>query len=441
MPELFAIPNDAITLPKLAGTERTNRLLKITQWWNYYEGDQKKFLKIKDGDPDYNTIVNLCARVVDQSVNFMVGTVPTFELQNQTTSDVLDAWLKVNDFEDFINDLMTMASVTGHAFVKLLKEDGQNVRPIVLDTSLVSVFWDPKDKSKAVAYMITWTDSQNNQIREDHVCLGETWEIRSFTGKGNEWASIGVTRWPYPFSQIVEWKNLPSPRGYYGKSDIESVVNLNDAYNFRLSNNNKILFIHAHPRTIAFGVGKDQLQKTAVDGLWSIPDANARVENLEMQSDLESSRLNAHEIKADFFSDSQTVDLAVVKDKAGSLTNFGLKLLFTEALAKNNKKRRLAGRGLANMLTCVGTLLGQSWDGVKVIWGDPLPENRVEQVSNAKEEIAMEISSRQTQSERLGYDWDREQKQIADEKAASATNLGALLMNNLRDANSGNNAG
>lgn len=439
MPGLSMIPTDATVLPKLAATERTNRLLKLTQWWNYYDGDQKKFLKVRDGDPDCNTIVNLTARVVDQSVNFMVGTVPTFDLpgENKTQSEtMLDAWLKVNDFEDFVNDLFVMAAVTGHAYVKLVKEEN-NVRPIVLDTGLVTAYWNPMDKSKPMAYMIMWTDSENNQVREDHVNLGASWEIRSYTGKGNEWTATGTQPWSYPFAQIIEWKNLPNPRGYYGKSDVEAVVNLNDAYNFRLSNTNKILYIHAHPRTIAFGVEKDQLQKTAIDGLWTIADKEARVENLEMESDLESSRANANDIKSDFFSDAQTVDLATVKDKAGALTNFGLKLLFTEALGKNAKKRRLAGRGLANLITCVGTLMGQMWNGVKVVWADPLPENKVEQVTNAKEEIAMKVSSRQTQSERLGYDWQRELKQMADEKQADTMDLGTMLMNNLRDANSG----
>lgn len=338
MPELSIIPTDAVILPKLAGTELTNRKLKISEWWDYYYGTQKKFLKVRENEPDCNVIVNLTARVVDQSVNFMVGTVPTFDLpgEDKQSETILDAWLKVNDFEDFVNDLMTMAAITGHAFVKLVKE-GDNIRPVVLDSSLVTVFWDPTDKTKAKAYMIAWTDSQNNQVREDHINLGSSWEIRSYTGKSDAWTMTNTQIWSYPFAQIVEWKNLPNPRGYYGKSDIENVIQLNDAYNFRLSNTNKILYIHAHPRTIAFGVGKDQLQKTAIDGLWSITDKDARVENLEMQTDLESSRANANDIKSDFFADSQTVDLSTVKDKAGALTNFGLKLLFTEALSKNDR--------------------------------------------------------------------------------------------------------
>jgi hypothetical protein len=347
MPYLSSIPTDSTVLPKLGSAELVHRVLKNNLAWQYYDGEQKKFLKVKEGEIDHNIVVNLCARVVDQSVNFMVGSVPTFDLpgEDQNSETILDAWLKANDFEDFINDLMIMSAITGHAFVKLLPDGAGNVRPIVLDSSLVTVFWDPGDKSKVLAYMIKWSNPDTTGFREDHINLGASWEIISYTGKGEEWTETGREFWQHPFAQIVDWKNLPNARGYYGKSDLDSVIPLNDAYNFRQSNTNKILYIHAHPRTIGVGLEKTQIEKTSIDGLWTIPEG-ADLKNLEMQSDLESSRANANDIKADFFSDSQTVDLAVVKDKAGSLTNFGLKLLFTEALSKNNKKRRLAGRGV-----------------------------------------------------------------------------------------------
>lgn len=441
MPELATIPSDSSELPKLASVELTGRAINHTLWWDYYEGRQKKFLKVREGEPDYNTIVNLCARVVDQSVNFMIGTLPTFDLpgddaQTKANEAVISAWLDSVDFEDFANDLMTMQSVTGHAFVKLM-QTGDTVRPVVLDSSLVTAFWDPFDKTVANAYMILWSNADGLQMREDHIKLGNSWEVISYTGKGGSWSETGRFSWPYPFAQIVEWKNLPNPRGYYGKSDLEQITTLNDAYNFRLSNTNKILYIHAHPRTIAFGVDRDQLGKTAVDGLWFVPDSSARLENLEMQSDLESSRANAMDIKGDFFSDSQTVDLSVIKDKAGQLTNFGLRLMFSEALSKNGKKRRLAGGGLAEVVMRAGTLMGLDWTGARVIWGDPLPENKNEQVQNAKEVISMKIASRQTESEALGYDWERESKRIAEETKAGALEIGKILAANLDKANGG----
>lgn len=187
-----------------------------------------------------------------------------------------------------------------------------------------------------------------------------------------------------------------------------------------------------------FGIRKQDIQTTSIDGFWAIPDANARVENLEMQSDLESSRLQAQEMKADFFSDSGTVDLATVKDKAGELTNFGLKLLFTDALAKNAKKRMLAGRGLSEMLRRVGVILGVDWTGVTVQWADPLPQNTVEQVANAKEAIAMGVASRQTEAERLGYDWEREKERRVEEEQDGQVRAGEALAAALTRFDQGN---
>jgi len=430
----------------LAASELASRRIDHDTRWDYYEGKQKVFLKIREGEPDYNVIVNLAARVVEQSVNFLIGKMPQFDLpgddeKTASMEKMIVAWLERYDGEELLNDLFTTGAVCGHVFVKLVM-DGQDVRPTYLDPSLVTVFWDPTDKSRPVGYMITWDEQRGNEVvihREDHMRSenGTNWVIRSYTGNGATWTIAGEDMiWPYPFSQIVDWKNLPNPRGYYGKSDLEKgILRLNDIYNFRQSNTNKILYIHAHPRTVAFGVDRTKIQNTTIDGLWTIPETNADVKNLEMQSDLESSRQHALDMKADFFGDAQMVDLSALKDKIGQITNFGLRLMFAEALAKNRKKRLLAGRGLAEMIRRAGEIMRLDWSGISVTWDDPLPENENEQVTNAKEKIAMKVASRQTEAERMGYDWERERKRMDEERAQTGYNLEQALLNAMRDPN------
>lgn len=95
-------------------------------------------------------------------------------------------------------------------------------------------------------------------------------------------------RWGYEWPPILDWKNLPNPHQYYGLSDLE-MADLNDAVNFIASNTGRIIKVHAHPKTIGVGVlGKD-VQETSVDSFWTIPNADAKVYNLEMQSELRSS--------------------------------------------------------------------------------------------------------------------------------------------------------
>ncbi len=443
MPGLNSFPINADVLPKLAGVERPQRMLEMAQRWDYYDGQHKKFLKQREGEPDYNVIVNLCRRVVEQSVSFLAGERPQFDLPGESEEieaqeAVLNAWLDAHDVEEWLPDLLTTSAVTGHAFVKLIPDAARDdVRMIALDPMLVSAFWKADDKSQTVGYMIWWEEVVDNQVvsyREDHL-LDErgVWVIIHYRGSGDSWVEQGREDWPYPFAQIVDWKNLPNPRGYYGRSDLSGMLSLNDAYNFRQSNTNKILYIHAHPRTMAFGVQMGDIQKTAIDGFWAIPNPEARVENLEMQSDLESSRKQAEDMKADFFNDAQMVDVSSVKDKVGALTNFGLRLMFAEALAKNRRKRTLAGRGLAEMVRRAGVMLGVNWDGCKVGWQDPLPDNIIEEISVAKETIGMGISSRQTQSEKMGYDWERESQRMADEQAQRDARLGDMLLEGMQD--------
>ena len=430
-------------LVRLASHELSARRARFDELWAYYEGQQRKYLKVREGEPDYNVIVNLCARVIDQSVNLLLGEAPQFDLEGNdqsTAQDELNGWMDTADLEEFLIDLFTMAGVTGHAFVKLQPGEDGLTRPVALDAGLVSVFWDARDKSEVLGYMILWSEGGKETYREDHWRAenGQSWEVVFYEGNGRDWIEQSRETWPYPFAQIVDWKNLPNPRGFYGRSDIEKVIGLNDAYNFRVSNTNKILYIHAHPRTIGFGVRKSDVQATSIDGFWDIPDKDAKMQNLEMTSDLESSRRHAEEMKSDFFGDAQTMDLSTVKDKAGALTNFGLRLLFTEALAKNAKKRMAAGRGLSEMVRRSGTMMGKDWTGVTTVWADPLPENRTEQIANAKETIDMGVASKQTESEHLGYDWGREKAQMEEEQGASQARLGASLANALRGFDQGN---
>jgi hypothetical protein len=72
---------------------------------------------------------------------------------------------------------------------------------------------------------------------------------------------------------------------------------------------------------------------------------------------------------------------------------------------------------------------------VKVVWSDPLPENKVEQIQNAKEIVAMKLASKETESTHLGYDWKKESERIDAETKAAQKNLGEIIMDNLRDKN------
>jgi hypothetical protein len=126
------------------------------------------------------------------------------------------------------------------------------------------------------------------------------------------------------------------------------------------------------------------------------------------------------------------VDSETVKDKVGALTNFGLRVLFKNELAKNSTKQLLYGDLLLNVNNRILRLSGfegENADPGKVVFGDPLPVDDREEIATTKEEIALGLLSLESGAKRRNIDWKVEQGRLAKEKAASSTLGGDMIRN------------
>jgi hypothetical protein len=434
MPELTAYDfNHPKALEDLAATETSTRRSTIDKAWAYYEGNHARPLKVRPGQADDNVIINMAKRVVNQTVFLLFGKVPKIALPEQkgpgdtgdapkTTpaQEALDRIWEANLAEVFLHNLGTAGSLAGHNYVKLVPEPSHpaGVRLIRQEARNMNVFWLPDDRDHVVAYKIQWR-SGDVQYRQDIINLESTWLIRDMR-RGDDtdanWSVTGEETWPYDFAPIVDWQNLPDADGYYGQSDLENPA-LNDNLNLAASNINRILKHHAHPKTIGVGMTPDQVKDTAVDGFWAVPNTNAHIFNLEMVSDLNSSMAFAQFIQATFYGEHSAVDIASIKDRLGQLTNFGLRMLFWDALNKNDVKRALYGQGLARISQRALALIGYRDQALPTVqWGEALPFNLMEQVQALEKELDLGLVSRETSAGELGRDWETEQGRMAKEK-------------------------
>jgi len=416
-------------LDDLAQTEYRERQDAIARRWKYYRGEFAKPLKVRQNQPDDNITLNMARQIVSQSVYLLFGVPPRFDLPTpedvevHPSEEALDRIWAENQAELFSHNLAVDGSIGGHCYVKLildpLRSDG--VRLVRLDPSVVSVFWRPDDRDHVLAYKVQWTEGERT-YRQDIVEADNGWQIIEMR-KGRSdpsWTVTGEEPWPYPFAPIVDWQNLPNPSGYYGDSDLVN-PGLNDVLNRVASNSNKIIRLHAHPKTIGIGMKSGDVQETAVDGFWAIPNPQANIFNLEMQSDLASSMAFQEFLQASFYSEHSAVDISSIKDRLGQLTNFGLHSLFWNALNKLRVKRLLYGNGLAEVSRRALTLAGHlDVPEPTVSWGDALPENRGEQVAAVANEMAAGIISHETAAEDLGRDWEVEAQRMDREATANA---------------------
>ena len=425
--------------------ERKNRHTLISLYWQYYEGNHRKFLKTTPGTYDDNTVINLCSQAVDRMSSFMFPTVPRLKYSTKKAQKQVDTiWVEQEYIPTLLTDCSISGLVGGHVYMRIDASNPQEPKYVNLDPRLVTSFWDITNPQETLWYRMTWADANadNPQYHgeifyiEDYVrsiydpnaVEDDGWQIITYRWDPNLQNNMIMTEvdreyWPYDFAPIVDWKAQPKPFAKYGPSLLKH-LHVNDVANFLFSNTNRILRFHAHPKTIILGASKEELQQTAIDQVWAIPVTGAQVFNLEMQSELNASMMMFEQAKSSFFSQTHVVDTAAHKDKIGQITNFGLHVLFSDMLDHTDVVRQLYGVGIQELIYRSMYIMGNKTAGhPEIIWPDPLPVNRTELVNSVKVEQSIGSTSPQTLAETLDRDYESEQDRLKQAKKAGVLNL------------------
>lgn len=418
--------------------EQDKRQKEYIRLEDYYRGNQRRPLRVKVGQADDNTLVNFCALVVNRGVSFLIGDNLTFDLPGDDTTteqEYIDATWHANKKEILLYKAALRAGKFGTGYFKIMPDAVEYkgvkyARLISLDPRLIRIICAPDDMDNTTAYDMRWMEERENEqgrmseiyVREYTVSQtngdgDKTWIVQNMTSKdGVRWDKVDETPWPYDFPPIIDWQNLPREDMRYGDSDLEDIIAIQDAYNEGVSNIRRILRYHAHPKTWARGLGQPATASWGADEMVTATGDNAMIANLEMQSDLSSSSAFALAIRQTLFDIARTVDLSSMADKVGALTNFGLRVLYTDMLAKRNTKRAHLGEALVELnrrLLIIGNLNGD--EPGEVVWPETMPQNKLELIQAVKEELAAGVVSKQTAAGELGRDWDEEQERIKSE--------------------------
>lgn len=469
-PVYYGISTDAAArkFDEAADKEHKARVKRLDELWDYYKGNHKLPLKVRPNQINDNVILNLCGQSIDRLIAFWLPTLPRIELQGgvdrvrsvdgtleETRTDeqiAVDTFLEANEFEELISDVLLSGFVTGHNYLRLLppQREGEPPRLRHIDARYIQVFWRQGDVRDRLFYRMTWEYADRRKRRQDIVpnwllaglteapledtfsisaadgvqsTYANQWTILEYEYADNGWRETGRDAWAYPFAPIIDWKHSHAPHEFYGNTELVGTA-LNDAVNFLASNTARILRFHAHPRTIIKGADASGLKETAIDGAWELANAEADVFNLEMQSDLASSLAMLNDIRSAFFAQQRVLDPAAIKDKVGGLTNFGVRMLFSDMLDNAKAKQSNYSNGLGEVCRRALAMANVVLDRAPlVMWGNPLPEDRGEVVKAVKEELEIGTLSKQTAADDLGRDFDKEQSQIAEEGARAGEQL------------------
>lgn len=393
------------------GDERRDREKAFNLAEKYYHGDHKPTLTVEDpgGDyapVDYNVTINAVKKAVDRTISFLFPTMPRFEFDERGKPSNSERWLMDawgdNGGVVFLNTLAYNGANSGHVFVKIMPPNQPNGYPRLVNIHPASIiaFWKADDIQDVLFYELKWRIGNVEYLQDifRDVNNASIWYINDYQRLGGtDWKLISSVQYPYPFCPITAWQHLPNPNHYYGRPEItDDIIHLNDQLNFVASNVNKILAIHASPRTIATGVDADEIQATSVNTLWTISNPSASVTNLEMKSDLASSMSLMNYFERAIMTVNRVVILdGQVKDFQ-RVTNAGIRAVFLDMIAKNYLLRWSYGRGLQEisykMLKILGLPISRFPD---IVWADPLPQDQTEAVNVMALELALKTQSLQ----------------------------------------------
>lgn len=407
------------------------RVQLFAEYWNYYRGRHRRPLAVKPGQANDNVLVNYSRRVVDKSVSFLFGQPPTFEVDDQRAEAYLQlAWGTDEQRAMLLQEIGINGGVCGTAFVRLYPpvQAGDLPRIAVLNPTLMDVVTNADDIDDVVSYRIVW---QSGDVWKRHRIDAQedgSWVItEEVSDKGlNDWQLVEEVPWPYSFAPIFWCQNRPNPVDIWGISDLEE-ADINDAINFTASNISRILRYHAHPRTIGTGFTAPELQNTAVDQFWSIPKSDAKVFNLEMQSDLVSAYSFWAGLREAYAKITGVPDLDPEKVNVGQLSGFALRILYGDLLELTHVKQNTYGEMLAGINAAL-LEMGKIGNDIQVrnVWADPLPIDEATRVQGLALDRQQGLSL-ETYLEQRGYDPERELERIQAEQAQRST-LGEELL-------------
>lgn len=409
--------------------EKSKRKDAYNRAWDYYNGKQPSQLDRKDKEPDDNVIINVTREAIDRTLSFLFPAMPIFELDPDTSEETPDeAWLRetweANGGLALVLDMAMFGALSGQSYLRIMPADIELTghpypQVLTLDPSTVMSYWRADDMRVVVWHEICWQ-------------VGDAWYLIDFVKKPDGWylyqwvnakgyQSTGWELekeeiWPlYNIAPIVYTKHLPYAGSFYGKAETE-FLDLNDKLNLLASENNRIIRYHSSPKTVATGTDVDQITETSIDQLWAVKDPNAKVYNLEMKSELIAARAQADMYHDQYLSQSRVVILKGDVKDFQRVTNAGVRTVFLDMLSKNIILRSHYGRLLQQAARRL-LILGGKGDRVPdILHQDPLPTDDTERTNVANAERSMGIVSRQTVSQKFGYDWTNELTKMEEEQ-------------------------
>jgi hypothetical protein len=415
---------------EIGGKEIRTRAEWIGEHWQWYRGEHPRTLNKTPEGYDPNVVINLVRDATKKDSSFFIGEGPTFEASaGDAAQAALDEYLKAIRFRLLLQNIVTSGTLAGHVWLKLSIDDAGMPKIHHLDAKIWQAWWEMGDIDSPVFYRAQWERGRtayrqdvvpdwlwNGQPRTDP----QSWYIAEYeqVKMSAKWELMDEPEiWPYPFSPVVQWQNLPEPHMFYGASDFYGgAIDLTRAVEFTQADINLMQFYFAAPRIVITGATLDegQAHDTSTGRVMTFDNPDARVTTVEPRGDMAGSMENMNTLKAAFYRHVQSVDL----ESAANLTplsDYRMRVLFLSMTQKLDAKHELYEMGLVHMLQNALSIMGVETE-IAVTWPDPMPQDTQAAAAWAEAMKALGLASDRTLASEMGYDYDHERSLMSEQQ-------------------------
>ena len=412
------IQTPLIQVPDVTENDWT-RVMLYKKYWDFYTGKQFPY---KRQDGEIQSVLNYCGPLVDKSVQFLVGKPFNIETEDEEALPILQSVWEGNSEVLKPMNIAQMGGVTGDAWVKPIYDDKtERLRLIVLNSMFCFPEFEESDFETLKKLKIIYP-------------LGSTTDIRYFR---EEITAETITQYhdkekvleiPNVLGEIgvVHIPNLPVAGCYYGRSDLQDIIDLQIEFNEKLSDTSASIDYHASPITAIFGARAKQLEKGA-NRVWSGLPKDARVENIAGVGDLPATLRFLEILKLAFHELTQTPESALGKFQPISNTSgVAMHMAYLPLMEKTEVKRLTYGTGFQKINELILKIISikqrktfkslTNW----VTFAEPLPKDELIERQLIAQDIGAGIESQEGGMRRIGKTEEeivQIQQEIMEEKA------------------------
>jgi hypothetical protein len=211
---------------------------------------------------------------------------------------------------------------------------------------------------------------------------------------------------------LIHVANMPSLKDpVWGESELERIGDTIDEMNSTLSRISAIEDIYAKPRVIASGI-HDVSNLKQEHNVWAIPEG-AEFKILEYQGDVIPSMLRKYEMLENYLRNKCP---ELILNDLGNISGYALRLKLSKLIRKIENYRSVYFAGIKKACRLALRMAGFDTD-VEIHTDHVVPADEMADLNKLITLLSMNIISKRTVAEALGYDFEKEQERIEEENA------------------------